>query len=102
MSDDHTMWSKTLLDGFIAGMKKSPSDDWIKEQAQDLGKRGISVYYLYKVLRKDIDDPTANRFLQIMGKDKPSPAAGGRKKQKRRRAKKKGLLSRLLSSLFGR
>lgn len=88
MADEHTMWSKTLLDGFIEGMKKKPGDDWIKTQAKDLAERGMSVDYLSKVLRKDVDDATADRFLSVMG---GSPAAS------RAKPKKKGLIGKLFS-----
>ena len=91
MADEHTMWSKTLLDGFISGMKKKQSDAWIKQQAQELSERGISVDYLFKLLCKETDDATADRFLSVVG---GSPAA-------RRRTKKKGLFGGFFSKLFG-
>lgn len=89
MSDEQTMWSKTLLDGFLAGMKSKPTDAWIKEQARELAERGMSVDYLSKVLRKDVGDTAADRFLNVMG---GSPGAA-----RRAPAKKKGLLGRLFS-----
>lgn len=79
MADEQTMWSKTLLDGFISGMKKKPTDAWIKEQAQDLAARGMSTDYLSKVLRKDVGDVAADRFLNVMG---GSPTANKKTKKK--------------------
>lgn len=93
MADEHTMWSKTLLDGFVRGMKKKPSDEWIKEQTKELAERGISVDYVFKVLCKEASDDVADRFLNVVG---GSPAA------RRRGARKKGFLSSLFSKLFGR
>jgi len=90
MSDEQTMWSKTLMDGFISGMKGKPTDDWIREQAKDLAERGMSVDYISKVLRKDVSDVAADRFLNVMG-GSPTKAAGKAKPQK------KGLLGRLFS-----
>ncbi len=79
MADEHTMWSKTLLDGFIGGMKKKPSDAWIKSQAKELAERGMSIDYLSKVLRKDVGDAVADRFLNAVG---GSPSAANAKKKK--------------------
>ena len=87
MVDEQTMWSKTLLDGFISGMKKKPSDAWIKAQVKELAERGMSADYLSKVLRKDLGDPIAERFLQAMG--------GSSATQRRVKPKKKGLLGKL-------
>ncbi len=92
MADEHTMWSKTLLDGFVSGMKRKPSDAWIKEQAKELAERGISVDYIFRILSKEANDEVADRFLNVMG---GSPSA-------RRRARKKGFLSGFISKLFGR
>ena len=89
MADEQTMWSKTLLDGFISGMKKKPTDAWIKEQAQELAGRGMSTDYLSKVLRKDVGDAAADRFLNVMG-GTPTPS---------RKPKKKS--GGLLGKLFG-
>ena len=86
MTDDKTMWSKTLLDGFISGMKKKPGDGWIKEQTNELAGRGMSVDYLSKLLRKDVSEAVADRFLSVMG---GSPSAARRPK------KKAGLIGRL-------
>ena len=87
MADEQTMWSKTLLDGFISGMRKKPSEAWIKEQANELAGRGMSIDYLSKLLRKDVSEVAADRFLNVMG---GSPSAA-RKTQK----KKGGLLGKL-------
>lgn len=95
MSEDHTMWSKTLLDSFIGGMKRNPSDAWVKEQARELTQRGMSVKYLAGLLRKDAGDAAADRFLSVVG---GGSAAGGRKA----RQKKQGLLGRLLSRLLSK
>jgi len=92
MADEQTMWSKTLLDGFIGGMKKKPSDAWIKEQAGELAQRGMSVDYLSKLLRKDVSDVAADRFLTVMG---GSPAAARTARTARKPKKKSGLLGRL-------
>lgn len=89
MADEQTMWSKTLLDGFINGMRKKPTDAWIKEQAQELAERGMSPDYISKLLRKDVSDTAADRFMNVVG-GTPSNA---------RRTKKK---SGLLGKLFGR
>jgi len=89
MADEQTMWSKTLLDGFISGMKKKPTDAWIKEQANELAGRGMSTDYLSKVLRKDVGDVAADRFLNVMG-GTPTPT---------KKAKKKS--GGLLGKLFG-
>lgn len=89
MADEQTMWSKTLVDGFTNGMKKKPSDAWIKEQAKELAGRGMSVDYLSKLLRKEVSDVAADRFLNVMG---GSPGAA-------RKPRKKG---GLLGKLFGR
>lgn len=88
MSDEQTMWSKTLLDGFINGMRRKPSDDWIKEQAKDLAERGMSIDYVSKLLRKDVGDTAADRFLNAVG---GSPTQAARKPQK------KGFFGRLFS-----
>ena len=90
MSDEHTMWSKTLLDGFLSGMKGKPSSAWIKEQANELAQRGMSVDYLSKVIRKDIGNVQADRFLNIMGGSPTKTRAAAK-------PKKKGLLGRLFS-----
>ena len=90
MSDEHTMWSKTLLDGFLSGMKGKPSSAWVKEQAAELAQRGMSVDYLSKVIRKDIGDVQADRFLSIMD-------GSFTKARTPAKAKKKGLLGRLFS-----
>ena len=87
MSDEQTMWSKTLLDGFITGMRKKPTEAWIREQAKELAGRGMSVDYLSKLLRKDVGDVAADRFLNVMG---GSPAASKSKPKK-----KAGLLGKL-------
>ncbi|MCW8964772.1 MAG: hypothetical protein OQL16_13335 [Gammaproteobacteria bacterium] len=87
MAEEQTMWSKTLLDGFIDGMKKKPSDGWIKDQANELAQRGMSVDYLSKILRKDVGDVAADRFLNVMG---GSPTAARAKPKK-----KAGLLGKL-------
>ena len=86
MADEQTMWSKTLLDGFITGMRKKPTDAWIKEQARELAGRGMAVDYLSKLLRKDVGDAAADRFLSVMG---GSPTAA------KKTRKKTGLLGRL-------
>ena len=90
MADEQTMWSKTLLDGFISGMKKKPTDAWIKDQARELAERGMSVDYLAKLLRKDVNDAAAERFLNVMG-GSPAAARASRKPQK----KSGGLLGKL-------
>lgn len=92
MADEHTMWSKTLLDGFISGMKKKPSDAWIKEQAKELAERGISVDYVFKMLCREIGDDAGDRFLNVMGRSRPG----------KRGARKKGLFGGLIGKLFGR
>ena len=86
MADEQTMWSKTLVDGFINGMRKKPTDAWIKEQANELAGRGMSVDYLSKLLRKDVSDTAADRFVNVMG---GSPVSARKPK------KKSGLLGRL-------
>lgn len=83
------MWSKTLLDGFTNGMRKNPSDAWIKEQAAELAERGMSADYLSKMLRKDIGDVAADRFLNVMG-GTPNNTPGAK-------PRKKGLLGRFFS-----
>lgn len=93
MADEQTMWSKTLLDGFISGMKKKPTDAWIKDQANELAQRGMSVDYLSKVLRKDVGDVAADRFLNVMGGSPTASRAAGKQ------AKKSG---GLLGKLFGK
>ena len=90
MSDEHTMWSKTLLDGFLSGMQGKPSDAWIKEQAKELAERGMSVDYLSKVIRKDIGEVQADRFLNVMG-GSPKARAAPKKQQK------KGFFGKLFS-----
>jgi hypothetical protein len=88
MSDEQTMWSKTLLDGFISGMQKKPTDVWIKDQAKELAERGMSIDYLSKVIRKDVSEVAAERFLNVMG---GSPSAA----RKAKSTKKPGLLGKL-------
>ena len=89
MTDEQMMWSKTLLDGFMTGMKKKPTDAWIKEQANELAARGMSVDYLSKLLRKDVSDVAADRLLNVMG---GSPSAA------RKTKKKGGFLGRLFGN----
>ncbi len=93
MADDHTMWSKTLIDGFIKGMKKKPSDAWIKEQTEELKGRGISVDYLFKMLSKETSNDIAERFLNVVG---------GPTSARRRSARKRGFLGGIIAKLFGR
>ncbi len=88
MSDEQTMWSKTLLDGFMNGMRRKPSDAWIKEQAKDLAERGMSIDYVSKLLRKDVGDTAAARFLNAVG---GSPTQAAKKPQK------KGFFGKLFS-----
>ena len=89
MADEQTMWSKTLLDGFINGMKKKPNDEWIKEQAKELAERGMSPDYISKLLRKDVSDVAADRFLNVIG---GTPVAASKPRKK----------SGLIGKLFGR
>ena len=87
MADEQTMWSKTLLDGFINGMRKKPTEAWIKAQAKELAGRGLSVDYLSKLLRQDVGDAAADRFINVMG---GAPTAS-----KKTRKKSGGLLGKL-------
>ena len=89
MSDDQTVWSKTLLDGFVLGMKDgNQPDEWIKEQAGELKGRGMSYDYMYKVLLKDVGDAAASRFQSVLGDAITQTAV---------QKDKKGLFGRLFS-----
>jgi len=92
MADQQTMWSKTLLEGFLSGMKGNPSDAWIKEQIKELEERGMSPDYLSKVLRQDVSESAANRFMEAAG------ITGGSRRPVRKKVKKSGgLFSRIFS-----
>ena len=86
MTDEHTTWSKTLLDGFIGGMAKNPTDEWILQEVRELANRGISIDNIASLLRKELGDASADRFLRVTDKE---PAGSGRSE------KKAGLLRRL-------
>lgn len=68
-------------------MKKKPSEAWIKEQTKELAERGMSIDYLSKVLRKDVSEAAAGRFLNAVG---GLPSA-----TRRAKPKKKGLFNKL-------
>jgi len=86
MTDEHTTWSKTLLDGFIGGMANNPADDWILQEVRELAARGISIDNIAGLLRKELGDASAERFLQVTSNEPPTS---------RRPEKKAGLLRRL-------
>lgn len=88
MADQHTMWSQTLLEDFIKGMKGTPSDDWILAQLQELRGRGMSPDYLSKLLRKDVSERAADRLLAVAKRGGVVRAAP---------EKKGGLLGKLFS-----
>lgn len=79
MADEQTMWSQTLLDGFIKGMQKKPSDAWIRQQAQELAERGMSRDFLYKTLKKDVSDKIADQFLNVVGGSKTASTKKAKK-----------------------
>lgn len=87
MTDEHTTWSKTLLDGFIGGMAKNPTDDWILQEVRELAGRGISIENIAGLLRKELGDAAAERLMQVTGNEPSAPPGSG---------KKAGLLRRLL------
>ena len=81
MTDEHTTWSKTLLDGFIEGMAQNPTDDWILQEVRELADRGISIDDIAGLLRKESGDASAERFMQVAGNEphafhKPEKKAG--------------------------
>jgi hypothetical protein len=86
MANEHTTWSKTLLDGFIGGMAKNPTDEWILQEVRELADRRISIDNIASLLREELGDASADRFLRVTNKE---PAGSGRPE------KKSGLLRRL-------
>lgn len=87
MADQHTMWSQTLLDDFIKGMKNNRDDGWVLEQLKELRGRGMSPDYLGKLLRRDAGDKAADRLAALVKRGGMAPVA----------QKKGGLLGKLFS-----
>ena len=63
-----TLWSESLIDALLLGLKKKVPDAKIKELINDILKRGYKQDYIIQKVTKEMGAPVAMRVRQIMGK----------------------------------
>jgi hypothetical protein len=69
-----TVWSESVLDPLVAGLKEGKDDEWIKAQLASIEKRAqIPVRYLIQRAAEDLGPEYAERLREAAGEAAQEP-----------------------------
>lgn len=63
-----TLWSETLIDALLLGLRKKAPDAKIRELIGDLEAKGFKKNYIIEKVTKELGAATAMRVRQLAGK----------------------------------
>lgn len=63
-----TLWSETVIEALLLGLKKNVSDEKIRELIGDLYAKGYKQTYITNKVTKELGPAMATRVRQLMAK----------------------------------